>query len=445
MICMVICQDMKEIVVIGGGLAGSEAAWQASRLGARVTLYEMKPLKFSPAHRLEGLGELVCSNSLKSLSLDNASGLLKEEMRRLGSLVVRAAEATKVPAGKALAVDRERFSAFITRALKEAGVTVVRKEVTELPVERPVVIATGPLTSDGFASSLKAYIGSENLYFYDAISPVVYRDSIDFGVAFKGSRYGKGGADYINCPMDREEYERFVAELLGAEKTPLRSFEKIPFFEGCMPVETLAERGPETLAYGPLRPVGFTDPRTGVRPHAVVQLRCENREETLYSMVGFQTRLTHPEQKRVFSLIPGLGAVRFARYGSIHRNSYIDSPRLLSRTLQLKEDPGVFFAGQITGVEGYCESAASGIIAGINAFRTANGLDTVAPPPVTMTGALLAYISESGRRDFQPMNANFGIIEGSVTRRTRHLTVERALSAIDEWVDKNLATLRCIW
>ncbi|MBI5599698.1 MAG: methylenetetrahydrofolate--tRNA-(uracil(54)-C(5))-methyltransferase (FADH(2)-oxidizing) TrmFO [Deltaproteobacteria bacterium] len=443
---------MKEVSIIGGGMAGVEAAFMIARLGGRVTLYEMKPVRFSAAHTSGDLAELVCSNSLKSVSLDNASGLLKEEMRSLGSLVITAAEAERVPAGTALAVDRQRFSAFITERLKEAGVKVVREEIIAIPPSRtaggpsgtaggplrPLIVASGPLTSDGLAAALQGFLGSKGLYFYDAISPVVYRDSIDFTTAFMASRYNKGGADYINCPMDRTEYETFVREIVSAEKTPLRAFEKIPFFEGCMPVETLAERGVLALAFGPMRPVGIIDPRTGRRPWGVVQLRRETREDTLYNMVGFQTRLTHPEQKRVFSLIPGLRDLSFARYGSIHRNSYIHSPSLLLKTLQLKKDPGVFFAGQMTGVEGYCESAATGIIAGVNAWRLVSGLLPVFPPATTMIGALLDYITDSGRRDFQPMNANFGILIGAGGKKKREALVKRALSDMEEWKIKTL-------
>jgi methylenetetrahydrofolate--tRNA-(uracil-5-)-methyltransferase len=437
---------MDDVIIIGGGLAGVEAASVVARLGASVTLYEMKPHKFSAAHNLEGLGELVCSNSLKSLSLENGSGLLKEEMRLMGSLVVEAAEATRVPAGQALAVDRERFSAYMTERLVEAGVNIVRKEITELPKERPVIIATGPLTSDGFAAAIGKLLGVDGLFFYDAIAPVIFKDSIDFDIAFMGSRYGKGGADYINCPMNKEEYEAFVCALLGAEKTPIKGFEKIPYFEGCMPVEAMAERGPDTLAFGPLRPVGFTDPRTGTRPYALVQLRCENDEATIYNIVGFQTRLTRPEQKRVLSLIPGLKELRFARYGSIHRNSYINSPLLLSENLELKNASGVFMAGQITGVEGYCESAMMGIMAGVSAFKKAAGAEFVPPPPTTMTGALIRYItseqSGSGKGGFQPMNSNFGIIEGGGGGKKRRAPViERAQLEICSWRDKNLATL----
>ncbi len=434
---------MDRITIIGGGLAGCEAAFVARRLGIRTTLYEMKPHRFSPAHRIAGLAELVCSNSLKSESVENAHGLLKEEMRLMGSVVIEAARRSRVPAGKALAVDRVRFSNVVTWMLEDTGVEIIRAECTSIPRDRPLVIATGPLTSEPFAEALQALLGRENLYFYDAISPIIHKDSIDLSVAFRASRYGRGGDDYINCPMNRAEYERFVREMVSAQKTPLREFEHIPFFEGCMPIEEMAGRGPDTLAFGPLRPVGLKDPRTGNSPYAVVQLRRENQEDTLYNMVGFQTRLTHPEQKRVFSLIPGLKDMRFARYGSIHRNSYINSPQLLLPTLQLRKDPLILFSGQITGVEGYCESAATGMVAGMNAWRLAKGLEPVCPPPVTMTGALLDYITSPERKDFQPMNANFGIL-----RKDGHLSrgecAQRALEELKLWVEKILATPRRI-
>ncbi len=434
---------MDRITIIGGGLAGCEAAFVVRRLGMAVTLYEMKPHRFSPAHRLPGLAELVCSNSLKSESIENAQGLLKEEMGLMGSVVIEAARKSRVPAGKALAVDRVRFSHIVTRMIEDAGVEVIRAECTSIPRDRPLIMATGPLTSEPFSEALQGLLGRENLYFYDAISPVIYKDSIDLSVAFRASRYGRGGDDYINCPMNRAEYERFVRELVSAQRTPLREFEHIPFFEGCMPIEEMAGRGLDTLAFGPLRPVGLKEPRTGKTPHAVVQLRRENREDTLYNMVGFQTRLTHPEQKRVFSLIPGLENIRFARYGSIHRNSYINSPQLLLPTLQLRKDPLILFSGQLTGVEGYCESAATGIVAGINGWRIAKGLEPVCPPPVTMVGALLSYITSPERKGFQPMNANFGILKKD-DRLSRKECALRALEELRLWVEKILATPRRI-
>ena len=430
---------MTKVTIIGGGLAGAEAAWQARGLGAPVTLFEMKPVRFSPAHKIDGLAELVCSNSLKSESLENAGGILKEEMRVLGSLIIKAAGETRVPAGTALAVDRDEFSKYITAELRSAGVEVVRQEIKEVPVDRPLVIATGPLTSASFAAALEEVIGPGVLCFYDAIAPIVHADSIDMAVAFFGSRYGKGGAqDYLNCPLDRSQYDRLVRELLGAEKAPVREFEKIPFFEGCMPVEAMAERGPETLAFGPLKPVGFTDPATGGRPHALVQLRRENKDGTIYNMVGFQTRLTYPEQKRVFRLIPGLEGARFARLGSIHRNSFIDSPRLLERTSALRTDGGLFIAGQMTGVEGYVESAASGLVSGINAAMWAMGREPSAPPPTTMTGALLDYVSSAEARPFQPMKANFGVLSGYKGKKRRGEAGERAMEDIKGWANKIL-------
>lgn len=429
---------MKGVVIIGGGLAGSEAAYQIAKRGVGVTLYEMKPQRFSPAHRLDTLAELVCSNSLKSEALNNASGLLKEEMRRLDSLIIKAAEATRVPAGKALAVDRVRFSDFITKTLEGFNnIRIVREEVTTIPYHRPLIIATGPLTSDALAAEIGRLTGTKHLYFYDAISPIVYKGSIDFNVAFKASRYGKGGDDYINCPVTEEGYYHFVDELRKAEKVPLRDFEKIPYFEGCIPIEVMAERGRETLAFGPMRPVGLLDPRTGRQSFAVAQLRRENLEDTLYSMVGFQTRLTYPEQKRVFRLIPGLEKAEFVRFGSIHRNTFIDSPRLLLKTLQFKRDAMLFFAGQIAGVEGYTESSATGLLAGVNAARLMMGEALVSPPGTTMLGALLAYITNPGNICFQPMNANLGLLP-PVREKTRRvdkkaIIARRALEGMEGW------------
>ena len=422
------------VTIIGGGLAGAEAAFQAKRAGSEVTLHEMKPVKFSPAHRLEGLSELVCSNSLKAASIENSSGLLKEEMRRMGSLAIEAAYATRVPAGGALAVDRVRFSEYITERLEDAGVRVVREELTTIPAQRPLVIATGPLTSDAFAASIEEFLGRESLSFYDAVSPVVYRESIDMTKAFRGSRYDKDADDYINCPMNEEEYTAFVGELTRAVTTGIRDFEEAKYFEGCLPVEVMAGRGVMTLAFGPLKPVGFTYPGTDERPYAVVQLRRENREDTLYNMVGFQTRLTYGEQKRVFSLIAGLEQVEFARLGKVHRNSYINSPGLIGADMALIKEPSLFFAGQITGVEGYMESAASGLIAGINAARSAAGLPLVTPPPSTMMGALFGYISDDNK-NFQPMNANFGLLPTiKAPRKARKkLYAERALEELEAW------------
>jgi len=427
-----------EIQIIGGGLAGCEAAWQAASRGCRVVLFEMKPERFSPAHRNEHLAELVCSNSLRSNSRENASGVLKEEMRVCRSLIIREADASSVPAGGALAVDRDAFSRSITGAVENhPSISVVRKEISEIPQAGIVVIATGPLTSEAFSPCLATLTGKDFLYFHDAISPIVEADSIDTVVTFKASRYNKGTADYINCPLTRQEYYAFIQEVLQAEKVPLREFETLTPYEGCMPIEVMAERGVETLAYGPMKPVGLVDPHTDRQPYAVVQLRQENRDATLYNLVGFQTRLKWPEQKRIFAMIPGLKNAVFARYGSLHRNTYLHAPRLLLRSLQLKQDPRVFFAGQITGVEGYIESAAMGLIAGIQANRYARGYDPVTPPPSTVVGALLSYITETIAADFQPMNANFGILQPLGMRvpkkKRKALFAERALSDIRAW------------
>ena len=426
------------VTIIGGGLAGSEAAHQAARAGCRVVIHEMKPEKLSPAHLLDTLCELVCSNSLKSMDLANASGLLKEEMRMAGSIILEAADETSVPAGKTLAVDRKAFSSLVTEKLKAAGVEVLPGEITDIPSVRPVIIATGPLTSDAFAPAIQRLIGKESLHFYDAVAPIVYKESIDMRKAFMASRWGKGTDDYINCPFDKEDYERFYEALITADKVTRREFEDAASFEGCMPIEVMASRGPKTLLFGPMRPVGLTDPATGRRPYAVVQLRAENAEGTLYNIVGFQTRLTYTEQKKVFRLIPGLEAAEFARLGKLHRNSYIDSPGLLDATGALKGAPGVFFAGQITGVEGYCESAASGILAGINAARTTAGLAPVAPPPTTMTGALLAHISAmpDKKKRFEPMNANMGLLPALPGKDRREAQVKRALEDFRSWIDR---------
>jgi methylenetetrahydrofolate--tRNA-(uracil-5-)-methyltransferase len=440
--------DRREVVIVGGGLAGCEAAYRVARAGAHVLLYEMKPERYSPAHSLETLAELVCSNSLKSEDLANAAGLLKEEMRRLGSIVIEAARATRVAAGNTLAVDREGFSRYITDKLVEAGVEIVRREVTEVPAHRPLIIATGPLSSENFSSALNRLIGSDNLYFYDAVAPIVYADSIDMGTAFMATRYGKGDPDYINCPLSMEGYNEFVAELVDADTANAHEFAGASFFEGCMPIEVMARRGEKTLMFGPMRPVGLMEPSTGRRPYAVVQLRRENAEGTLYNMVGFQTRLKYPEQKRVFRLIPGLHGAEFARLGKMHRNTYIDSPRLLDPAQQLTGDQGLFFAGQITGVEGYAESAASGILAGLNAVRVLDGRELVSPPASTMTGALMEYISTGGggakaKGAFQPMNANFGLLPDPGVRKKRErrqAQIKRALEDFDAWHNDSLAT-----
>jgi methylenetetrahydrofolate--tRNA-(uracil-5-)-methyltransferase len=432
---------MVPIVVIGAGLAGCEAAWQIAKRGWKVTLYEMKPEVYSSAHRSPFFSELVCSNSFKSESLENASGVLKEEMGRLQSLVLKVAKEARVPAGDSLAVDREVFSRQITHTLESLdNVKVIRKEVSSIPQDRITIIATGPLSSEVLSKEIQRVTGSRHLFFYDAISPIVAADSIDFQHAFKSSRYGKGGEDYVNCPMDEEAYAQFVEALNHAERVPIRPFEKRYLFEGCLPIEEMAERGMETLAYGPLKPVGLIDPKTGKQPFAVVQLRQEDRFKTFFNLVGFQTRLRHEEQKRVFRMIPGLEKAEFVRLGSIHRNTFIDSPRLLGESLQLKTLPNLFFAGQITGVEGYMESTAMGLLCGINAYRYANGLPTVVPPPTTAMGALIQYIIHSQASPFQPMNINFGLFPPlpgkSRGRRKRLLLAERALKEMEEWRSK---------
>ncbi len=429
---------MEPIVVIGAGLAGCEAAWQIARRGGEVILYEMKPEAYSSAHRSPFFAELVCSNSFKSESLENASGVLKEEMGRLESLILKVAKEARVPAGDSLAVDREVFSKQITHALEGLNnVKVTRKEVTSIPQDRITIIATGPLTSETLSQEIQKVTGTRHLFFYDAISPIITADSIDFQHAFKSSRYGKGGEDYVNCPMDEEGYGRFVEALNQAERVPIRPFEKRYLFEGCLPVEEMAERGRETLAFGPLKPVGLVDPKTGKQPFAVVQLRQEDRFKTLFNLVGFQTRLKHEEQKRVFRMIPGLEKAEFVRLGSIHRNTFIDSPRLLDEFLQLKKLPNLFFAGQITGVEGYMESTAIGLLSGINAYRYTRELPALVPPATTATGALVDYITHSLTVPFQPMNINFGLFppwqRKSRGRQKRLLLAERALRDLEEW------------
>lgn len=431
------------IRIIGGGLAGCEAAWQASRRGCRVALYEMKPGRFSPAHVSPALGELVCSNSLRSNSPANAVGLLKEELRRLGSLILAAAEETKVPAGDALAVDRQAFAGRITALLEaEPRVEIIREEITRIPPEGTVVIATGPLTSSSLAAAIGEATGEKGLYFYDAVAPIVDGESVNRQIAFQASRWGEG-SDYLNCPLNREAYERFLGELLAGEKTPYRDFEKGVHFEGCLPIEEMAARGPETLAHGPMKPVGLVDPRTGRRPYAVVQLRLEDRQGTAYNLVGFQTKLKQKEQERIFRLIPGLENASFLRFGSLHRNTFIHSPGLLAATLQLKREPRLFFAGQITGVEGYVESAAMGLLAGINASRLFCGLTPQTPPPATAIGSLVRYITDPDRESFQPMNVNFGLFPPLETRlrgkeKNRALAA-RALRELETWTENRPA------
>jgi methylenetetrahydrofolate--tRNA-(uracil-5-)-methyltransferase len=427
---------MEPIVVIGAGLAGCEAAWQISRRGGRVLLHEMKPESYSSAHRHPSFAEIVCSNSFKSESLENAHGLLKEEMREFDSLILKVALETRVPAGHSLAVDREAFSNRVTQVLEgQEGVEVVRKEVKSLPDGPVTVVATGPLTPEALSGEIQRLAGSQHLFFYDAISPIVTAESVDFSKAFTASRYEKGGDDFVNCPMAGEEYYRFVEALRKAERVPVRDFERRYLFEGCLPVEELAERGVDTLAFGPLKPVGLVDPRTGRRPFAVVQLRHEDRSGACFNLVGFQTRLKQGEQRRVFQMIPGLEKAEFVRWGSVHRNTFVDSPRLLRDSLQLKSHPSIFFAGQITGVEGYMESTAMGLLAGLNAHRFAKGMPVVSPPATTAMGTLIHYITGTESVPFQPMNINFGLfrfVEGR-GRKKRELIVNRALEAIRNW------------
>ncbi|MBO5408225.1 MAG: methylenetetrahydrofolate--tRNA-(uracil(54)-C(5))-methyltransferase (FADH(2)-oxidizing) TrmFO [Clostridia bacterium] len=402
----------EKITVVGGGLAGVEAAYAAARLGAKVTLYEMKPKKYSPAHHSDMLAELVCSNSLKGNRISNACGLLKEELRLLGSLCMESAELSRVPAGDALAVDRDKFSAYITEKIKNhPNITVVSEEITEIP-DGVCIVATGPLTSEPLAKEIAKLLGEESLYFFDAAAPVVAKDSIDMSVCYKMARYGKGSADYINCPFTKEQYDAFYQELISAKLAPLHLEEekKIKVFEGCMPVEVMAKRGEKTLLFGPMKPVGLPDPVTNKEYHAVVQLRQENTEDTMYNLVGFQTNLTFPEQKRIFSMIPGLEHAEFLRYGVMHRNTYINAPKNLLPTNQVKRHPNLFFAGQMTGVEGYVESMASGFLAGVNAYLYLSGKELITFPRETAFGSLLSYITDETIENFQPMNMNFGIL-----------------------------------
>ena len=431
---------MDKVTVIGGGLAGSEAAWQAASQGLEVLLYEMRPARMTPAHQGGDLAELVCSNSLGSNLLDRALGLLKEELRRLGSLVIACAEETAVPAGGALAVGRESFGRLVSERVEgHPRIQVVRREVQEIPETRPLVIATGPLTSEALSQAISRLTGEEYLHFYDAMAPIVALDSIAMGRVFRSSRYGRGNGDYINCPMDEGQYSRFVDELLMAETIPLREFEKDErFFEACLPVEVIARRGRDALAYGPLRPVGLTDPRTGTRPHAVVQLRQDDLAGTLYNMVGFQTNLRWGDQQRVFRLIPGLESAEFVRYGQMHRNTFVNSPTMLEPTLQCRKEQGIFFAGQITGSEGYVSAVAGGLLAGLNAARLAGGEPLVVFPATTMIGSLFRYVTSADPEEFQPMKANFGLlpplqrpVRGK--RRRYQAYAERALKDLETW------------
>ncbi len=427
------------INVIGAGLAGSEAAWQAARLGVPVRLYEMKPEKRTPAHSYSGFAELVCSNSLRSLQLSNAIGLLKEELRRLGSLIMEAADANTVPAGAALAVDRYAFSDYITDKIKSHPlIEVIPCEVTEIP-EGITVVASGPLTSDALAETIHGMLGEGYLSFFDAAAPIVDFASVDMTKAYFASRYGKGEASYINCPMEKDEYDRFYDALVTAEEAHIKDFDKkeLKVFEGCMPVEVMAKRGRDTLLYGPLKPVGLPYPGTDREPYAVVQLRAENAAGTMYNLVGFQTHLTFGEQKRVFGMIPGLENAEFLRYGVMHRNTYLNSPKLLSADYSLMRFPDIFFAGQMTGVEGYIESTSSGWLAGVNAARRALGLEPAVPEKKTVIGALAGYVSDRTVTNFQPMNANFGIVDplgyrvkGGKTAKNEALA-KRALDCID--------------
>lgn len=435
----------QKINVIGAGLAGCEAAWQIAKRGGKVRLYEMKPHKMSPAHNLDTFAELVCSNSFRSNQLENAVGLLKEELRRMDSLIIQCADINAVPAGGALAVDREDFSKCVTDKIRNnPNIEVVEQEFTNID-DTLTIIATGPLTSEALFNEIARITGETSLSFFDAAAPIVKADSINMDKAFTASRYDKGDADYINCPMNKEEYLAFYQALLNAEKAEIKDFEKKLIFEGCMPVEVMAERGPDTLRYGPLKPVGLLDPKTGKTPYAVVQLRQDNKEGTLYNMVGFQTRLKWGEQKRVFAMIPALEKAEFVRYGVMHRNTFINSPELLSPSYRLKSRKNLFFAGQITGVEGYVESTASGLVAGINAYRVLEGLKEVYFPNTTAIGALAYYVSTSSVGNFQPMNINFGLIEElkPTNSEGKHLKIkdkrvknrmisERALSVIED-------------
>lgn len=433
----------EELIVIGGGLAGSEAAWQAARRGIKVALYEMRPGKMTEAHRTGSLAELVCSNSLRSNDLHSGPGLLKRELTMAGSLIMEAAEASQVPAGSALAVDRNIFADFISKKLSGSpGIRIVREEVVSLP-GGPAIIATGPLTSDAMADSLTALLGGEHLYFYDAIAPIIDSESIDYSKVYRASRYGKGGDDYINCPMNKDEYDNFYDALIEADRVTPREFENQRVFEGCMSVEVMASRGRDTLRFGPMKPVGLVDPRSGKEPYAVVQLRVENREMTSYNIVGFQTRLKWPEQRRVFQMIPGLGNAEFLRFGSIHRNTFINSPLFLSKDLTLKNSKNIFVAGQISGVEGYIESTAMGLVAGINAAFMLKGKDTVDVPSTTSHGALIRHITESEPGSFQPSNINFGLFPVSEAlmkirdkKKRKAAIVDRALMDWGEYVKK---------
>jgi len=436
---------MDKIIVVGAGMAGSEAAWQSANRGIKVDLYEMRPVKNTPAHKTDLFAELVCSNSLRGAGLENAVGVLKEEMRRLGSIIMEAADATKVPAGGALAVDRLGFSRYITeKVTNHPLINVIHRELEEIPYEDNAItiVASGPLTEGKLAENIGELMGQEYLYFYDAAAPIVTLESIDMTKAWKASRYGKGEAAYINCPMNKEEYHNFWTELVNSEKAPTHNFEKEKFFEGCMPVEEMASRGEDTLLFGPLKPVGLENPADGKLPYAVVQLRQDNADGTLYNIVGFQTHLKWPEQRRVFGMIPGLENAEFVRYGVMHRNTFINSPETMRPTMQFKGKDNLFFAGQMTGVEGYVESASSGLVAGINAARICKGLEPVVFPQETAHGSLCHYITTAPAKHFQPMNVNFGIMSPIKEKiRDKKLKkqriAERALATLEEF-KKNL-------
>ncbi|MDH4359985.1 MAG: methylenetetrahydrofolate--tRNA-(uracil(54)-C(5))-methyltransferase (FADH(2)-oxidizing) TrmFO [Nitrospirota bacterium] len=432
-----------DLVVIGGGLAGSEAAWQAANSGAKVTMYEMRPKEETAAHKTDHLAEIVCSNSLGSNDPLSAPGMLKEEMRQLHSLIIRIADEVRIPAGTALAVDRDQFARKVTQALSEhPNVKIQREEIQEIPEDALCLIATGPLTSLKLSEAIIQLTQSKNLFFFDAISPIVDADSLNTDRTFLASRYEKGTADYVNCPMDEETYNAFYDALIQADRVQPKSFENVPYFEGCLPIEVMAERGRQTLLFGPLKPVGLIDPKTGKRPYAVLQLRPENLHGSCYNLVGFQTKLTYPEQRRIFRMIPGLEHAEFLRCGSIHRNTFINAPILLHNTLQLKKHPRIFFAGQLVGVEGYVEAAASGGLAGINAARILSGLHPVTPPPSTAHGALLHYITTCEPKYFQPINSNFGLyppLDMPVRdkQKKRQLIQERATTHFKAWMTQS--------
>lgn len=427
---------MKKINVIGAGLAGSEAAWQAAEAGVAVNLYEMRPKKTTEAHHTNNFAELVCTNSLRGNNLTNAVGVLKEEMRRLNSVIISSADQTAVPAGGALAVDRDDFSELVTKRVKEHPlVTVIEEEITEIP-EGITVIATGPLTSEPLSKAIQAFNGSEGFYFYDAAAPIIDKSTIDMDKVYLKSRYNKGEAAYLNCPMNEEEFYAFREALVNAEVAPLKEFEKEKFFEGCMPIEVMASRGPKTMLFGPMKPVGLEDPKTGKRPYAVIQLRQDNAAASLYNIVGFQTHLKWGEQKRVFRMIPGLEQAEFVRYGVMHRNSFMNSPELLQQTYQSRKRDDLFFAGQMTGVEGYVESAASGLVAGINAAKLAKGEEPIIFPQETTIGSMAYYITHAEGKHFQPMNANFGLLpelpERIKDKKSRYEALaNRALTALE--------------